>query len=506
MSTETDALLPGQYQFNGIKFGRHTPYPVSDVQIQSYNVNAQDFQVIQSDENQFGQDSFQPGQVIFEIGAEDFKLIPNMLPLANNPGDFDRSYYETRAQEFEKAWRGDNVRRTWGQILPMRVCQDDGKVMLWYGRPRKFQKSKKSAKSCYYTMHAEFMRADTLAYNEDEYWVEVPQMAAPQFIIRDGGDCDAWLRIIGEGPLDHPVITIGDQQIALDIDLDEGEMFEVSSYPWIRRAIDSSGRNLAAKLTGNTQYLDRLVIPANAPCPVRWTASNVNTFVPVLEDQHWQESIDGVNFWGLGPTFTNVSQAPCLLRFDLFNPKGPTKFIGGSWIGTVSACIYNKAQFGTSNQYAEARVVEPWPGSSGIAIMSNANMTNFACVVGQSIPGNNAIKISTGTSPAALTHRVTVPLNRGWSEEDILGIGYDPATKTYQAYLNRQPFAGCSWADPTGIVNTANRRQGFVFDLDATLISIGMGFTDIIAYDRATVPAPIGRIAIGWRDAYSGVR
>ncbi len=91
----------------------------------------------------------------------------------------------------------------------------------------------------------------------------------------------------------------------------------------------------------------------------------------------------------------------------------------------------------------------------------------------------------------------------GWSEDDTVAIAYDPPSKVYTAYLNGADK--CSWNDSGTIVPVGNdnRTQGFIFDMDGNLLTVGTGFRDILAYDRAAVAAPTGQLFILWRDAWS---
>lgn len=248
-------------------------------------------------------------------------------------------------------------------------------------------------------------------------------------------------------------------------------------------------------------------LPANAETPVRWTAANVNTWVPSLDSELWTETIRSAGFRKLSSDFTKIL-GNTVIHIDLFNSfKANTAYIGGTWIGSTTAVLYAKKQFGTANQYSEARLVEPWsPGGSGIVIMSNSTMTNFIVIEANThLLGSDEIRISSGTSPTSLTLRSNGFIGRNFNEKDILGIGYNPTTKTYSAYLNREPVDGVYWNDATNIVNPANRYQGFLFDIHGNFLTRGTGFADSLNYDRDTMPLPVGEIIVGWQDAYSSL-
>lgn len=508
-------LSPGQYQLgeDGIKFGRGTIYPVSSVEFQGYNVQAQDSQLIRSDEMQFGIDSFVPGPIIFEMGALDFREIPNMASLIGET-EYPAGPMGTNAiHNLAQMWRGDAYRRSWGEMVPLKYCTKDGNVVVVYGRPRKFQTSKSSTHTNFYTVHAEFQRADTLCYDDEESGYEIIQGEDPVMIV-PGGQSASWLRIIGYGPLETPVITIGEQQVVLDIDIGEGEAFEVNSYPWSRRAILSDGTNISAKLIGDTQYLDQLRLFPGQPNFVRWTADNVNTMVPALTNQAWTEKITNIKYSDIPNTF-DTKHGKVIIGYDFWNFGStqfpwitPSRYLSNGPFAGTSAILYNKKEYGSNKQYAEATLVEPNYGRSGIVIMSNDAMTNYAVLEVVTGIGNNWLRIRNGTSPTTYSSVRAQWQNNallGWNETDRVGIGYNPTTKTYSAYFNDAIV--CSWADTGDIVNTSasNRRQGFIFDMADSAFQMGIGFRNLIAWDKAEVEAPVGQIFLLWRDAYPAV-
>lgn len=505
-------LLPGQYQIGDVIFGRNTVYPVTSVEVQGYNIQAQDSQMIRSDELQFGFDSFQPAPIIFEMGVLDFQTIPNMDGFTGNVA-FDGSAMDQALNKLAQAWRGDNVRNSYGNMMQLKYCERDGSVRVWYGRPRKFQASKRSMKSNYMTVHAEFQRVDTLCYDDPETAVALLRSDTPVYINRVEGQAPSWLRIVGYGPLTHPVITIGDQQVELDITVADGEAFEVNSYPWSRRAIKSDGTNISAKLIGTTQYLDRLVLPANSITPVRWTSNDVRTWVPDLSNESWSESIQELNLYTLPSSFTSLG-GKAVVRFDALNFGStafpwvtPSRYLAAGMFANTSAILYNKKTFASNNQYCEATLVEPAAGRSAIVIMSNDAMTNYVMleVTGGILPGTRYLNIRNGTAWNSFgTVRASWqnPSLIGWSETDKVAIGYNPSAQKYSAYFNGTEV--CSWVDSGGVVSTgsSNRKQGFIFDMDGNLLTQGVGFKNILAYDRATVPAPVGEMVLLWRNAY----
>ena len=267
------------------------------------------------------------------------------------------------------------------------------------------------------------------------------------------------------GPIDHPVITVGNQQIELNYNLVADEVVEISSYPWQRRAINNGGYNLSALLIGETQYLDRLKLPeAGVPCPVRWTAESMNTWVPAIQNQTWSDSMDDLSY-------RNISSGVSMIHGQLliFWRFFTSKFIGS--LGPTAAGLYNKKQFTSNKQYAEVRVANIRPGHCFLVIMSNDTMTNFVCLEIENGVLFRSLKIASGTSYNNLTVRATYsPAAFDWFLFDKVGIGYEPTTKTYTAYYNGNAVA--TWNDVNSVVNTGstNRNQGIIAGLDNSIL------------------------------------
>lgn len=505
-------LSAGQYQIGNLKFGRGTVYPVNSVEIQGHEINAQDAQLLRSDELQFGFDSFKPAPIIFELGVLDFRAIPNIAGMVGS-SSFGDSAMQYAAERFAQAWRGDDVRTAWGEMMPLRYCDRDGNTKIWYGRPRKIQISKATRKSNFYTIHAEFQRADTLVYGEAESAIEIMRSASPTYAVRAlaEGFSPAWLRIIGYGPLTHPIITIGNQQVELDITVADGEAFEVNSYPWSRRCIKSDGTNISAKLIGATQYLDQLVIPAMDITPVRWTSQELSTMIPYLGNQEWSETIQDIRTTTVPNTFTIIHGKP-VVRFDLFNFGGsgwpwqwltPSRYITSGVFSNTAALVYTQKQYATADQFCEAQLVEPVAGRSAIGIMCKPDMSSFCFVEVTTGINNNYLKIRNGTGWGSYsTVRASWQNTGNWSESDKVAIGFDSATKKYSAYLNG--IEKCSWTDSGVIVPTGSnyRNACFIMDMDGNLVTRGVGFKNIVCYDKATVPSPTGRIFLLWRNSH----
>ena len=272
-------LKPFQYQIGGVVFGHHTNYPVNQIDVQTYNVNVQDFQVIRTNERQFGVDTLAPGSLVFKMGVLDNRPLPNMVGLTgDSPPPSLIARQGVLLPALAREWKALETIVNWGETKPIYYCDFDGSIKRLYGRPGKFTYSKRTEKSAYFDVQAEYRRSDTFAYSDTEYFVGDASgdggglaPGAPAVVAaRLDGDADAWLRILFVGPFANPTLTYGGNQVALDLSIGAGTILEVNSYPWERRVIDSTGINWRSQLSGETVYLDQLQFPAGTSMPISW--------------------------------------------------------------------------------------------------------------------------------------------------------------------------------------------------------------------------------------------
>mgnify|MGYP000075284692 CR=1 FL=1 len=498
-------LLPGQYQVGDIIMGRGTNIIIEDFDVNPSDINAQDYQIPRTDEIRFGQDDLKPttieikGQVLYNWLLEDYEgTIPNFW------------HGKPTAADLEMLWRADSFRRNWGELGYIYYCDNDGNGKIIFGRPGQFKRTKRTKYNPVVEFTAEFRRADTLNYSAEEYAIQMTSNALPQYLTRLQGNTDSWIKILGQGPITNPKITIGELEIELEGSWGANEVFEISSYPWQRRAVDSNKVNLSTKLVGDVNYLDKIKIPVNTPIPVRWTSTEIGMWVPSLGNESWMLDIQKLESWTIADYFDILYGTP-KVRLDILNPSWFSKYLAAGIFGNTAACLYKLKSFNTSKQYSEATLVEPFNGRSAIIIMSNDTMTNYAMVEVTSQPGNNWLRIRYGSSPTNYTSILASWQNTsgwGWLETDKIGIGAEPIpgnpTRTrYTAYLNG--VAKCYWDDTAQAVSQANRRQGYIFDMDNNLFTQGTGFKDMVCYDTATSPADTGKINLYWRDAWGSV-
>jgi hypothetical protein len=278
------ALEPGQFLLNGFLFGAKTNFRVETFDIGGYDVNVQDFQASISDEIRFGQDSLKPLPIQITINAFVNKLLPNVTALSPIIGTADFSMDPT-AGEFAQAWRNEETRKTWGQLLPLYFCREDNSVVQIYGRPGKLAVSKRPINGVYHKIVAEFRRSDTFAYSNFEWFVNARPLEIVTVARLDAlgmGDAPTWVTFLIIGPADHPIIQFGDQTIDLDVNIELGEAVEICSYPWERRVIQlPDGINYSSRL--NSPYLDQIKFMPDSGRELSWNATNVNQSVESVD-------------------------------------------------------------------------------------------------------------------------------------------------------------------------------------------------------------------------------
>ena len=155
-------------------FGAGTNMPVSKAEIQPWNVNNQDFQIIRTDELRFGIDNLVPAPIVFTMA------VLNNWQLESIPGEGavpEGFLYQARSLlgQLANAWKATSARQTWGAMVKLLFIDTDGITRRIYGRPGKFQHGPVEQKE-WVDVQAEFRRADTNAYDDKETVVEIAGM------------------------------------------------------------------------------------------------------------------------------------------------------------------------------------------------------------------------------------------------------------------------------------------------------------------------------------------
>lgn len=250
-------LVPGQWQLGNIIIGTGTNIKMEDTDVKPYDINAQDYQVARSDETRFGFDFFKPTTIELTFNVLSNYLLPEFEGSIPNFWHGMPTINDVAAE-----WRGDDVRNIWGQLKPLYTCSKLDEIQkVVFGRPGQFNFTANDfwdrglAVKCV----AEFRRADTLVYSAEENSVPVGSGIGVTRLAGDGPD--AWMQVIITGPTTNPTIAVGSKSLTINHSVPSGHFLTVSSYPWERYAVDSTGVNLAANITGANKYLDQLRIP-----------------------------------------------------------------------------------------------------------------------------------------------------------------------------------------------------------------------------------------------------
>jgi hypothetical protein len=281
-------LSPYQYQLGDIKFGRDTQIPIQKVDIQTYNVNNQDFQVQRSDENRFGVDTLAPSPIVFTMSVLNNYELDSMAGMSAAPFPDDLfANNNNLLSQLAAEWKNPSLRMTWGATVPLLFCDKSGDVRRIYGRPGKFAHAPRNkAGENWIDVQAEFRRADTYAHSDLEYLVGhptdltrglPPDGTTAVTASRLGGDGDSWLRFLIYGPMTHAVIQYGSYTLELASTIASATLLEVSSYPWARRVVDSLGVNHRTEVVGSTLYLDQIKFPADSSMNIHWTCTGGDT-------------------------------------------------------------------------------------------------------------------------------------------------------------------------------------------------------------------------------------
>lgn len=153
---------------------------------------------------------------------------------------------------------------------------------------------------------------------------------------------------------------------------------------------------------------------------------------------------------------------------------------------TPTDLVYTATQFATDQQYAQMRVRNTSEGSDVLAIMGNSAGTVSCGVRVENAIGvhDGSMQIVTCTGPAiaSMTVKATIDIGRAWANNDVVGIGYDPTTQTYVAYLNDNALI--DFPDTTPVVATTGRYLHIFLNTDGGFSgNRGSGVDNVNAYD-----------------------
>jgi hypothetical protein len=267
-------LLPGQYQIDNLVFGRHTTVRVESCEVKPYDINSQDYQTTRSDEMHFGWDQLKPTTIEITFHVMNNYLLPQYEHLIPNFWD-----EMPTVSQFQESWRGDDIRYNWGEMKPLYICGRDGITRTVFGRPGQFTYAPNTPYTEDVQCLGEFRRADAYSYAVNET-VDLMTFDQKSVVVPGtNGDAPSWFRILMTGPAVNPNFAmigtmLGDVEFDLNYTIAEGEVVEMSGYPWSRRVVSSTGENLSAKLIGDTPYLDRMRFDHDSELTVTMSAES----------------------------------------------------------------------------------------------------------------------------------------------------------------------------------------------------------------------------------------
>lgn len=158
----TVTLLKGQFKIGDLVFGTNTNIIVTNFDVQPYDINVQDYQVVRSDSMRFGYDNFKPTSINISMEVIYNWKIP---PYDTLPGASSFWSEKPTVETLSQIWRADNVRTSWGVVMPLYFCGKSGITKMVLGRPGQFTAEKVSTNSTIVKCMGEFRRADTLVYS-----------------------------------------------------------------------------------------------------------------------------------------------------------------------------------------------------------------------------------------------------------------------------------------------------------------------------------------------------
>ena len=226
----------------------------------------QDIDIPNEDNIAFGRDFLSPPTWTFEMatnGSDEATSLAHQAPLA-------------------VAWKSYKLRDTPSARAILRYGLG-GRTRRVYGRPRRWSATYDNRLlSGTHQIVAEFQCADAVHYDDglsyhaidilpvEGGWLVAPLVAPLTTIagtVRDsgftvGGDTKTWPRILFNGPVVDPYISIDGKKVALTMTLLTGQQAVIDTAPWVRTVERFPGpANISWALTRDTRMSDMALLP-----------------------------------------------------------------------------------------------------------------------------------------------------------------------------------------------------------------------------------------------------
>lgn len=127
-------------------------------------------------------------------------------------------------------------------------------------------------------------------------------------------------------------------------------------------------------------------------------------------------------------------------------------------------------------------VIRQGNGDAWIAICSNYDATNYACVHHKRTASGDTISIATGTGPVTITDRQVVTYST--SSLDNFTAEFNPSSNTYAVYLGTSLTPLVQWQDATNIVFHGEGERYVGLGFKSALLTPGVEVSDWIVQDN----------------------
>lgn len=257
-------LKDGQWELNGVRFGRFTNMPINSVDWGGVEIQAAEYDRPMRDGRIFGQETRQGSTLAFSGGCAGGDPVTDM-------------------ERLSVAWMNNFVRMRGGATNTLAYSKM-GKRRFFYGRPRRFGPMYNGHKSPYTEFAADFQRSTpysydvgierTTMYRGTKTNLNILGSVMPLTVFRIyGPTINPFINIYG------PTGTDPMWSIAMQIELVSSEQFiEINPLPGENYVMNQAGYSVAGKITAKSPSMSSMVLPTGT-CGVELRDGRVPTAV-----------------------------------------------------------------------------------------------------------------------------------------------------------------------------------------------------------------------------------